>query len=161
MAPSSSITNLITSTAAGYGVPPEYALAVAQKESSFNPNAVGAAGEIGLFQIMPATGLSLGYTPAQLQDPENNADAGISFLAQLFDEYGSWPAALSAYNSGSPNGSPGYANSVLALAGGIPSADTSDDTSDDSSSSIGGIDPNTLIIAGIVGALGLLWWMEV
>jgi|GEM_PF-5639598 len=63
-AATANIQNQISQEALAQGVPPSIALAVAQKESSFNPNAVGAAGEIGLFQLMPATaGASLLITP--------------------------------------------------------------------------------------------------
>jgi soluble lytic murein transglycosylase-like protein len=165
----SAIQNQITQQALALGVPPSIALAVAQQESSFNPNARGAAGEIGLFQLMPATAASLGVDPS---DVSQNISGGISFLAQLFQKYGNWPAALSAYNSGSPTRSTGYANSVLAIAGGDPTltpaaspSDTSgyvDISSPDTPSTLAdslGIDPNLLIAGGVLAALGLLWWV--
>ena len=148
------------------GVPPSIALAVAQKESSFNPNARGSAGEIGLFQLMPKTADSLNVDP---NDVTQNISGGVSFLAQLYQRYGNWTAALSAYNSGSPTRSTGYANSVLAIAGGDPGVSSSAAlTIPDSSMLEGstqsfadslGIDPSVLIIGGVAGALVLLWWV--
>jgi soluble lytic murein transglycosylase-like protein len=146
VAPNSTIVNLITAQANASGVPPAIALAVAQQESGFNQNAIGSAGEIGIFQLMPATADSLNVDPSDLQE---NIAGGIAFLAQLFQKYGSWASALSAYNSGSPTGSPNYANSVLSIAG---MSDTSslDDDSDDSDDLGLSIDPNVLIVGGIL-----------
>ena len=62
----SSIQSLITSVANQFGVPPSIALAVAQKESGFNQAAVGAAGELGVMQLMPATAAGLGVDPSDL-----------------------------------------------------------------------------------------------
>jgi soluble lytic murein transglycosylase-like protein len=159
------LQNQIAQEAANQGVPPAIALAVAQQESSFNPNARGAAGEIGLFQLMPATASFLGVNPS---DVSQNISGGISFLAQLFKKYGSWSSALSAYNSGSPSGSLNYASQVLSKAanyGAVPTVATpaSDLSTMDSSaldSSILGIDPNTLIIGGLVAAGILFWWLD-
>jgi soluble lytic murein transglycosylase-like protein len=157
----SAIQNQIYQTAIAQGVPPSIALAVAQQESSFNPNARGAAGEIGLFQLMPATAASLGVDPT---DVSQNISGGITFLSQLFQKYGNWAAALSAYNSGSPTRSPAYASSVLAIAGGDPSAPSVQPPILDSSSSQTfadsvGIDPNLLIIGGLAVVLWwVLWW---
>lgn len=167
MAPNPALQTLITQQATMQGVPPAIALAVAQQESGFNQNAVGAAGEIGVFQLMPATAAGLGVDPG---DVTQNVSGGIGFLAQLYGKYGSWAAALSAYNSGSPTGSPNYANSVLAIAGGpysssgqtIDLTDTSSDSVDLAGMDLAGInmgDSSTWIMAGVLG-LGLLlvWW---
>src|SRR3984885_15622649 len=107
-----SIPNLIMAQAAQSGVPPSIALAVAQKESSvsqWNSNGAlvtGTSGEVGVFQLMPGTAAQLGVDPS---DVSQNIQGGITYLAQLFQKYGNWNAALSAYNSGSPTGSPSYA----------------------------------------------------
>lgn len=168
--PSTGIQNLIAQAAPGYGVPVPIALAVAQQESSFNPNARGAAGEIGLFQLMPKTASMLGVDPT---DITQNISGGLSFLAQLFQKYGNWSAALSAYNSGSPTGSPTYANSVLSIAGGygtpaVPPTDSSGSGIIDTSTLdagvapadvLGSVDPTLLLAGGLVLVLGALWWL--
>jgi soluble lytic murein transglycosylase-like protein len=158
-----SLPQMIYDQALAQGVQPSIALAVAQQESGIsqwqaNGNLVtGSSGEIGVFQIMPGTAAGMGIDPS---DVEQNISGGISYLAQLYQKYGNWPAALSAYNSGSPTGSPGYANSVLAIAGGIP-----DDSGDDSSSLIGDtsgglVDYSFAIVCGLLAVVGLVWWMD-
>jgi hypothetical protein len=109
--------------APNYGVPASLALAVAQKESGMNPNAVGSAGEIGLFQVKPSTAAQWGIT--NLYDPEANTQAGLSYLSQLYAEFGDWNLALEAYNGGPSHVSAGtvssaatsYADSILASIG--------------------------------------------
>jgi len=163
----SALASQIYTTALAQGVPPAIALAVAQQESGIQQwtpggNLVtGSAGEIGVFQLMPATAAGLGVDPS---DVTQNVNGGISLLATLYQKYGDWTAALSAYNSGSPTRSTGYANSVLALAGGNPSATPATPSIDsvDALTSDGGIssiDPDTLIIGGMLAVGLVLWWM--
>ena len=151
---------LIAAQAQAQGVPPSIALAVAQKESGVSQwyqngtLVTGSSGEIGVFQLMPGTAAGLGVDPT---DVNQNISGGISLLAQLYAKYGSWAAALSAYNSGSPTGSPSYASSVLAAAGGAPDVtpDLSiDNSGDGSDSSVSG----TLIVGGILAGVALVWW---
>src|SRR4051812_13600400 len=87
----------IQQQAAAAGVPPEIALAVAKQESGFNQAARGRAGEIGVFQLMPATAEYLGVDPYSLDD---NIAGGISYLHQMFQKFGNWADALAAYNAG-------------------------------------------------------------
>jgi soluble lytic murein transglycosylase-like protein len=65
------------------GLPPEIAEAVAEVESGLNPQAVGAAGEIGLMQVLPSTARMLGFTgtTAELADPATNVSYGVRYLA--------------------------------------------------------------------------------
>src|SRR5690606_31993954 len=67
----------IKKTALKYNVDPELALAIAEKESSFNPNAIGSKGEIGLFQLRPE------YHDVRPGEVEHNIDVAIRYLAQL------------------------------------------------------------------------------
>ena len=170
MPANASLANLIYQQALASGVPPAIALAVAQQESGIQQttssgNLVkGSAGEIGVFQLMPATAQGLGVDPT---DVNENVSGGVSLLAQLYAKYQNWPQALSAYNSGSPNGSPTYAASVLNLAGSFggappPSSPSSiiDMSGDTSLVPSSGIDPNVWIIGGIAAVLALAWWMD-
>ena len=163
------LASLIYQESIAKGVPPAIALGVAQQESGiaqWTPSGnlvTGSAGEIGVFQLMPSTAAGLGVDPADVND---NVSGGVSLLAQLYQKYGNWPQALSAYNSGSPNGAPGYANSVLNLAAqnGLtaPPDDSTGliDTADYGSSFLDSMDPNTLLIGGLL-LLGLgLWALE-
>lgn len=80
-----SITNiiiLILTLAPSYGVDPKVALAVAEVESGYNANATGGAGEIGLFQIMPAIAHKRGYTRKQLLNPATNIRLGLTMIKE-------------------------------------------------------------------------------
>jgi soluble lytic murein transglycosylase-like protein len=64
-------------------LPAEIAQAVMAVESGYNSAAVGAAGEIGLMQVMPSTARMLGFsgTNAELAVPETNIRLGVTYLA--------------------------------------------------------------------------------
>ena len=47
---------LITILAGHHGVDPAYMLCLAEHESDYRQEAIGQAGEIGVFQILPSTG---------------------------------------------------------------------------------------------------------
>jgi len=95
---SSNVQALITAAAQSGGIDPTLALAVAQRESSFNQNAVGSSGEQGVFQILPSTAHDLGIDPANLQQ---NIAGGTALLAHLLEQFGGDEAkALAAYNCG-------------------------------------------------------------
>jgi len=94
-----------------YGVPLRLVTSVAWKESRHNPQARGAAGEIGLMQIMPPTGADWAratglkdFTPDALWDPYVNARAGSWYLARGLEHWKDHPtpeaAALAQYNAG-------------------------------------------------------------
>ena len=156
----SSIQSLITSVANQFSVPPSIALAVAQKESGFNQNAVGAAGEIGVMQLMPATAAGLGVDPSDLTQ---NVTGGVSLLASLYQQFGDWSDALAAYNAGPTHLAAGqsYASSILGSINldSTPSdsimADLTDGLPDLSSDS--GTSPWVWVGLAVAG-LGLLWW---
>ncbi|MEM8540683.1 MAG: transglycosylase SLT domain-containing protein [Pseudomonadota bacterium] len=67
-------------------LPPQIAVAVIEIESNFNPNARGAAGEVGLMQVMPPTARLLGFSGSleQLKDPETNISLGVAYLAEAY-----------------------------------------------------------------------------
>ncbi|MCB2137684.1 MAG: transglycosylase SLT domain-containing protein [Rhodobacteraceae bacterium] len=89
-------------------VAPELALAIARRESEFNPAAVSGVGARGLMQVMPATAkrmavkLGLGYDGGKLTtDWQYNAKLGAAYLADLVSEFGAVPVLVSAgYNAG-------------------------------------------------------------
>jgi len=102
------ITNVIISESfKSRSVKPEIALAVAEIESGFRPDAISSKGAIGVMQIMPLTAKSVFNVPRyQLFDPELNIRLGVQFLDQLIDQYnGEIHFALSHYNGGSRVGS--------------------------------------------------------
>ena len=116
------IEQQITAAAIRAGVEPALALAVARRESSLNPQAIGASGEVGLFQLMPSTAADLGVNP---WDTQQNIEGGVRYLRQMFDRFGDWATALVGYNAGpgaverreAPSSSYRYADDVLARAG--------------------------------------------
>lgn len=78
-------------------LPPNLLKAVAQTESSMNPNAVSSAGAQGLMQLMPSTAASLGVDPF---DPSQAISGAAHLLSSLYQQFGSWPLAVAAYNAG-------------------------------------------------------------
>lgn len=98
---SSSAQALIAQYAEQYGVPLAIATGVAMRESGMNQNVPnGAAGEIGMYQLMPATAAQLGVNPSVEQE---NIQGGIAYLAQMYAEFDDWAAAVAAYNDGPGN----------------------------------------------------------
>lgn len=95
-------------TQTAHKVPDELVLAIARRESEFNPAAVSGAGARGLMQLMPATAKSMAasegvpYRPAALTgDPAYNARLGAAYLTELSEEFGMNPVLIAvAYNAG-------------------------------------------------------------
>lgn len=93
----SSIPQAIFAEAQRQGVDPSLALEVAQRESGLNQAAIGSSGEIGVFQLMPATAAQLGVDPTNLAQ---NIQGGIAYLRQMLAQFGDPAKALAAYNCG-------------------------------------------------------------
>lgn len=74
------IISLIQFWAPVYGIDTLTAEAVAIHESQLNPNAIGAAGEIGIFQLKSQYVSQ--YTRKELFDPQTNVIAGLQKLAE-------------------------------------------------------------------------------
>ncbi|WP_317625725.1 lytic transglycosylase domain-containing protein [Rhodalgimonas zhirmunskyi] len=91
-----------------FPVPTEMALAIARRESEFDPRVVSGAGAQGLMQLMPATarqvarGLGLDHDPAAvLRDWKYNAKLGSTYLATLGRRFDGNVIMVSAgYNAG-------------------------------------------------------------
>jgi soluble lytic murein transglycosylase-like protein len=93
------ITQLITQSAQTYGLDPSLVLAIAQRESGLNPNAVSPAGAQGVMQLEPATARALGVTNPF--DPAQNIPAGTRYLSQLVSQFnGDLVKAVAAYDWG-------------------------------------------------------------
>ena len=75
--------------------------AVIKQESGYRYAVRSHAGAVGLMQIMPATGASLGVATPDLTVPESNVDAGARLLKKLYYKYnGNFQLVLAAYNAG-------------------------------------------------------------
>jgi len=98
MGGTSSIQEQIITAAESKGLDPALALAVANQESAFNPNAKSPVGAIGLFQLMPETAKGLGVDPYNVSD---NILGGVTYLTQMLARFGgNVSLALAAYNAG-------------------------------------------------------------
>ena len=89
-------------------VSPELALAIARRESEFNPEVESPVGAKGLMQLMPRTAkkvaemLDVEFEPGKLlTDWRYNSRLGSAYLAQLQQDFGKSPVLLAVgYNAG-------------------------------------------------------------
>jgi len=112
------IISMARQVSARFGLPAELIIKQIERESAFNPAAAGSSGEIGLMQIMPATGASMGYSITSLRDPRTNIIAGCQYmhnqikmiigLADWLPFKAVYRLALIAYNGG-----PGYVSRAI------------------------------------------------
>ena len=112
-----------TAASEATGVPVPVLAAQAKQESRFRPDATGAAGEVGIGQILPSTARNPGYgmqgvDPAELRDPAKNIMFQAQYMKGIGDKFGvkDWSdpeqtaKALRAYNGG---GDPNYVQNVF------------------------------------------------
>ncbi|MCG6931779.1 MAG: LysM peptidoglycan-binding domain-containing protein [Desulfofustis sp.] len=86
----------------GYGLPEDLAY-LPHVESSFNPKAFSKFGAAGMWQFTHSTGkqyLTIDYIIDERRDPIVSAHAAAKFLQRNYQQLGSWPLALTAYNYG-------------------------------------------------------------
>lgn len=89
---------ILTSTV-GTGVSPALVLAVISIESTGRAAAVSPKGATGLMQLMPETARRFGV--GDINDPQDNIKAGVTYLDWLMDEFSGDPLlVLAAYNAG-------------------------------------------------------------
>ncbi|TCO69949.1 lytic transglycosylase domain-containing protein [Rhodovulum euryhalinum] len=89
-------------------VPADLVMAIARRESEFDPVVASGAGALGLMQLMPRTAqamaekLNVTYSSKALTaDPAYNARLGAAYLAHLVEEFGPNPVLVAAaYNAG-------------------------------------------------------------
>lgn len=85
------------------GLPQDFVYLV-MIESGFSPRATSKAGAVGLWQFMPATGKKYGlrideYVDERM-DPYRSTRAAISYLKDLYQEFGNWYLVAASYNMG-------------------------------------------------------------
>lgn len=125
------IIALVQDYARRYGIDPAVAVAQIRRESSFNPNANGKAGEKGLAQFMAGTWERFGSGPhSNAYIPEYALDAWGKYMTHLLNLFNwDYSQALTGYNGGEghlldprKHGPPSaaaqrYAREILAAAG--------------------------------------------
>jgi membrane-bound lytic murein transglycosylase D len=81
-------------------------------ESGLDPSAVSGVGATGLWQFRKTIGrhygLNINYAVDERMDPIRSAVAASRYLTELYEEFGDWELALSAYNCG-----PGRVNEAI------------------------------------------------
>ncbi|RKZ12637.1 hypothetical protein DRQ53_02965 [bacterium] len=93
----------VESQLAAAGMPDDlkYVLIV---ESGLESRAYSSAGAAGWWQFIHATGKRYGLTRNSVVDERRDlglaTEAAIAYFTKLYDEFQSWPLALSAYNAG-------------------------------------------------------------
>lgn len=100
--------DMVARNLAGSGVEPGVILGLIRQESFFEPEAVSAAGAMGLMQLLPATAKNLAeksgeknFSAQSLKDPSVNIRYGVRFFLDRYAEYGgNLPLTLSSYNAG-------------------------------------------------------------
>jgi soluble lytic murein transglycosylase-like protein len=108
---------LAVTLGADNGIPPCIFKGLISVESSWQIDAVGAAGEIGLGQLSRHEWESYNVNP---WDPHENLSTTAKIIGKYYRRYGSWDTALAAYNAGEGavaryGGPPPYVRGYLAM----------------------------------------------
>lgn len=99
------IQNLVIDSAQACGLDPVIAFYQIQRESGFDPNAMGAAGELGIAQFLKSTWGDYGEGPHEnARDPHKAMNAYCRYMSYLLGLFGNdYEKALQGYNGGERN----------------------------------------------------------
>ena len=84
--------------AQAHDVPPGLFERLIERESNFNPYAVGPTGDLGIAQLNPRF-----HPRGVAADPDQSLDYAAGYLRSLYDRFGTWQQAVAAYNWGPTN----------------------------------------------------------
>ncbi|MBM4278869.1 MAG: lytic transglycosylase domain-containing protein [Deltaproteobacteria bacterium] len=77
---------------------------VAITESGLRPHAVSSSGAAGIWQFIPSTGEKYGMRRSRVLDERFDffkaTESALTYLKNLYEEFGSWTLAMAAYNAG-------------------------------------------------------------
>jgi len=92
---------MVRRSAVKFGVPVDFALRVAKQETGVRCGLIGAAGERGPLQILPASARGLGYKNIRSASCAKQTEAGMAHLAMCWREAdGDRRAAARCHNGG-------------------------------------------------------------
>jgi soluble lytic murein transglycosylase-like protein len=97
------VRELIRASARRHGVPTSLALALSYQESGFQQRVVSPVDAIGVMQVLPSTGRSLGRMHGRSYDllrVEDNVEAGVTLIADLLRATGTVERTLAGYYQG-------------------------------------------------------------
>jgi soluble lytic murein transglycosylase-like protein len=158
------IKQLVVSKANQYGINPGIAFAQIQRESGFNPRAVGGSGERGLGQFMKGTWDRFGQGSFDNAfDPVTNLDAWGNYMVYLMGLFsGDYLKALTGYNGGEGHltdpgrfgapsaGARAYAQAIYSQAGFTENSVVNLDQI--------GVSPGDFPMWLLIGGIGVLVW---
>jgi soluble lytic murein transglycosylase len=106
-----SLTEAIIRESSEFGFDPVFVLSIIKTESTFNPNARGTSGEIGLMQVRPETAKWIADKfdvewrgEGALYDPVYNVKIGVRYFSLLRSKFGKTAFYyIPAYNMGPAN----------------------------------------------------------
>lgn len=83
-----------------YGVDETWIISMIWQESKFNATCE-YKGAVGIMQILVSTGKNFGLNKQDLLTPEKSIKAGVQYVKNGYDRFGSFEKAVLAYNQGS------------------------------------------------------------